>query len=152
MLNTQRCIIRKFSLKDTDELYKILSDSEVMKFIEPPFTYEDTENFIVRYALNAKPLVWALEFKANSKIIGHVIFHEYEENIFEIGWILAQDYWQKGIASEVTEALIQYAKEENIASLIIQCDPAQEAAKHIALKNGFKLIEANARLIFKLSF
>ena len=66
-----------------------------------------------------------------------MIFHPYEEDGYEIGWTLNRSYWGKEITDELTEALVNYAKERGISSLIIECNKEQAVSKHIALKNGF---------------
>ena len=46
MIFTKRCILRRMSLEDAEDLYSVLSDSEVMKYIEPPFDMEKTLEFL----------------------------------------------------------------------------------------------------------
>ncbi|MBO5352986.1 MAG: GNAT family N-acetyltransferase [Lachnospiraceae bacterium] len=134
---TPRCIIRGFVMNDAAELYNVLSDEKVMEYIEPAFTMEQTKAFIDEAGLCEPPLVYALEWKENHLVIGHVIFHLYEEDSYEIGWIINREYWGRGIADEVTRALIEYARGLDISSCVIECDTEQTASKHIALKNGF---------------
>ena len=40
-------LIRKMTLADLNDLYALLSDSEVMRFIEPPFSKEQTAQFLM---------------------------------------------------------------------------------------------------------
>ena len=40
-------LIRQFKLSNLDELYKFLSDSEVMQYIEPPYSLEQTRTFLI---------------------------------------------------------------------------------------------------------
>lgn len=136
-LQTSRCIIRNLTPDDAADLYKTLSDEKVMEYIEPAFDMEQVKEFIEDAGLCEPPLVYALEWKENGKVIGHVIFHPYEEDSYEIGWIINRGYWHMGIADEVTKELIEYAKSLNVNSCIIECDSEQEASKRIALKNSF---------------
>lgn len=87
--------IRKFRLSDLDKLYDVLSDPEVMKYIEPPYSMEQTEDFLTAAGLCEIPLVFAAE-KAG-QFIGYVIFHEYDSDSYELGWVLAKKYWGEGI-------------------------------------------------------
>lgn len=136
-LETTRCIIRNLMPDDAYDLYETLSNEAVMEYIEPAFGIEETKNFITEAGLCEPPLVYALVWKETGKVIGHVIFHLYEENSYEIGWILNQAYWGKGIANEITEKLVEYAKGLGINSCVIECDTKQAISKHIALKNNF---------------
>ena len=136
-LTTERCLIRNMKMKDTDDLYQVLSDEHVMKYIEQVFDIEMTKRFIHSAGLCEPPLVYAIVWKNSKKVIGHAIFHSYEKNDYEIGWILNRDYWGIGIADEITKELIKYAKYLGIESCVIECDDRQIASKKIAIKNGF---------------
>ena len=149
-IETKRCRIRQFKQSDVDDLYLILSNPKVMEYIETPFTLEDTKDFLNKNALSYPPRVFALEYKENKKLIGHIIFHEYDKDSYEIGFILSQNYWGRGIADEITKSLIDYAKNKNIHSLIIECDKRQLATQKIAKNNNFKLINSEDLLVYKL--
>lgn len=60
-MNLSEPLIREMTLADLDELYALLSDSEVMRYIEPPFSKEQTMQFLVDAGLSEKPLVYAVE-------------------------------------------------------------------------------------------
>ena len=149
-IETKRCRIRQFKESDTDELYLILSNPKVMEYIEEPFTLESTKEFLNKNALYYPPRVFALEYKENKKLIGHIIFHEYDKESYDIGFILNQNYWGCGIANEVTKSLIDYAKNKNIHSLIIECDKRQLATQKIAKSNNFKLISSEDLFVYEL--
>ena len=149
-IETKRCRIRQFKQSDVDELYLILSNPKVMEYIEAPFTLENTKDFLNKNALSYPPRVFSLEYKENKKLIGHIIFHKYNKDSYEIGFILNSDYWGCGIANEVTKSLIDYAKNKNIHSLIIECDKIQLATQKIAINNNFKLIGGENLLIYEL--
>ena len=136
-LITERCHIRNFSMEDVDDLYEVLSDEDVMIHIESTFDRERTKEFIQVAGMCEPPVVYAVVWKLTGKVIGHVIFHPYEEVAYEIGWILNKTYWGKGIADELTKVLIDYARYIGINSCIIECDTKQDASKSIAIKNGF---------------
>ena len=134
---TNRCTIRKFKGDDAQMLHKALSDPAVMQYIEPVFDMDKTKRFIEKYGLCEKPLIYAVEWCETTEVIGHVIFHPYDETSYEIGWVLSKMWWGKGIADELTKAIIEYAKDIT-EYCIIECDEHQTASAHIALKNGFE--------------
>lgn len=135
---TERLKIRKFTSDDLVELYNLLSDKDVMEFIEPPFSLEKTEDFLNSVALIDSPLIYAVE-DFNQNFIGYVIFHEYDEDSFELGWILNKRYWGKGYANDLTKVFIERSSEIG-KNLVIECDSNQEISKHIALKNDFEFL------------
>ena len=119
-----------------------------MKFIEPPFHGKKTANFLNSVALIDPPLIYAVE-DFNQKFIGYVIFHEYDNDSFELGWILNKRYWGKGYANELTKAFINRSSEIG-KNLIIECAPNQENSKRIAMKNNFEFIgESDGCSVFK---
>ena len=144
VLETERCRIRNLQLKDLDALYAILSDPIVMREIEPPFDRTQTEDFIKMAGLIKSPLVYGLEWKQSNTLIGHVIYHPFNNQGYEIGWILHHNFWRMGVASEVTDALIRHAKENGITQLFLECSPQQTSTKHIASKFGFQQTESGS--------
>ena len=127
--------IRKMQPGDADALYRLLSDPAVMRYLEPPFDRAQTEDFLRRAGLAEPPLVYAAE--ENGAFIGYVIYHAYDEESVEIGWVLLPEYWGRGYASALTDRLIDRARQEQ-KSIVIECAPAQAATKRIAVKKGFR--------------
>ena len=126
--------IRKMTEEDLEPLYLLLSDSRVMKYLEPPFSKERTARFLRECGLCGKPLVWSVDNEDG--FIGYVIFHDYDESSLEIGWVLYPEYWGKGCASELARRMIVRGRALG-KQLVIECDREQGAAKRIAQKNGF---------------
>lgn len=83
--------VRKMQPSDADALYRLLSDPEVMRHLEPPFDWEKTETFLHHAGLTEPPLVYAAE--SNGDFIGYVIYHAYDAGSVEIGWVLLPEYW-----------------------------------------------------------
>ena len=127
--------IRRMRPSDADALYRLLSDPEVMRYLEPPFDRAQAEDFLRRAGLAEPPLVYAAE--ENGNFIGYVIYHAYDAESVEIGWVLLPAYWGHGYASALTDRLIDTARQEQ-KSVVIECAPAQEATKRIAVKKGFR--------------
>lgn len=127
--------IRKMSLSDVEPLYRLLSDPKVMEFLEPPYSREQAEQFLIEAGLPEKPLVYAVE--KDGCFIGYVIYHDYDEESMEIGWVLAPSCWGQGIASALTAQLIE--ETERIGKhAVIECVPEQKSTIRIAGKFGFQ--------------
>ena len=125
--------IRKMTEQDLEPLHRLLSDPEVMRYLEPPFTRERTAEFLEK-AMSDAPPVRAVE--KDGEFIGYVIWHGYEEDTMELGWVLLPEYWGKGIATALTKQLMAMTAAQG-KKPVIECDPGQEATKHIAEKLGF---------------
>lgn len=143
--------IRPFQTDDLDSLYEILSDEEVMKYLEPPFSKEKTKDFLISAGISDHPLVYAVDydgFEADStvdntsdcaalrKMIGYVIYHDYDATSMELGFVLHRSVWGRGLASSLTRLLIEKARLSG-KDAVIECVPEQYSTKRIAEKCGF---------------
>jgi len=111
-LETERLIIRSFNETDVKDVFEYLSDETVMEYVEPIMTYEKVSTFVHNAGIKNN-LIFAIVSKNINKVIGHLIFHKYtNKGIFEIGWIINKEYWNKGYAMEVSRKIIKYGFEE----------------------------------------
>lgn len=127
--------IRKMDESDLNPLHLLLSNADVMHFLEPPFSFKQTKDFFEYAGLSSPPLIYAVDDE-NGDFIGYVIYHDYDSTSKEIGWVLTPCVWGRGYACELTARLLQKAKEEN-KHAVIECTPEQNATKSIARKFGF---------------
>ena len=126
--------IRKINENDFESLYKLLSNTDVMRFLEKPFDRKKTMLFLKETGMSEPPLIYAVD--KENVFIGYVIFHEYDDVSYEIGWVLFPQYWGKGYASYLTELMIEKVFRMD-RQVVIECDPNQKATKQIALKFDF---------------
>lgn len=110
-IKTKRMIIRDFVLEDAKDLHQILGDGETMKNCEPAYDFEKTEKFLQDFCIERKGAV-AATLKESNKVIGYILFNEFEEGVYEMGWFFNRDYWGQGYAYEACAKVITYAFEE----------------------------------------
>ena len=145
-VETDRLFVRRLTENDADALYVVLSDPEVMHYIEPPFSLEQTRAFIREAGLCEPPLVYAVVWKQTGELIGHLIWHPWDDTSMELGWILRRDFWGRGIARELTAAMLAQTNRD----VILECSPDQLATRHIAEAFAFSAVSVNAwRMIFR---
>lgn len=123
--------IRKMEEGDLEAL---LVDPAVMRYLEPPYTPEQAGCFLRAAGLCEPPLIYAAE--EDGRFIGYVIFHDFDADSVEIGWVLRADCWGRGCASRLTEELIRRAFSRGRGA-VIECSPEQEVTAHLARKYGF---------------
>ena len=128
--------LRRMQSSDADALYRLLSDSVVMRYLEPHYDRAQAEAFLRRAGLAEPPLVYAVQ--EDEHFIGYVIYHDYDEDIVEIGWVLFPEYWGRGYVSELTDRLISWARKAR-KGIVIECVPEQAATAHLATQKGFRL-------------
>lgn len=56
-----RLRIRHFKENDLEDLHRLLSDEEVMRFLEPPFSKEKTTDFLREVGLCDEPFIYAVD-------------------------------------------------------------------------------------------
>ena len=130
-----RLRLRTMRRGDLEELYALLSDAEVMRWLEPPFTREQAERFLQQAGLSDPPLIYAAE-NAEGEFLGYAIYHDYDDHSRELGWVLKRSAWRKGYADEMTTLLTVLARREG-KDAVIECVPEQTVSAHIARRHGF---------------
>ncbi len=115
IIETDRLILREYTLEDTALLHTILSDPLTMQFWPSPFTLEQSENWVKINIERYKNLGfgrWSLVIKKTEQVIGDcgLMISEIdgkEEN--DLGYIIHHKFWRNGYAYEAAEACKHYA-------------------------------------------
>ena len=107
-IETERMVVRNFTIDDLKDLYDILGDAETMKNCEPPYTIEKTAEFLQEFCIEKRGAVAAVH-KDTSKVIGYILFNEFDDGVYEIGWFFNRAYHRKGYAYESCKAVIDHA-------------------------------------------
>jgi len=113
-LETERLILRDFTVEDLEDFHEIFGDPEVMKNAELPYDLKKSKRFLKDFCIKRNPKGgFAAVLKETGKVIGYVLFCPVDEpEIYEIGWIFNKNYWRKGYAYEICDRLISYGFEE----------------------------------------
>lgn len=144
---TDRLKIRLFEEKDVDDLYEYCSDNEVTKYMIFD-SYKDRQeavdriNFCIKNNKEIKkPLLWAIEYKEDNKLVGGIDFVKWDEEnaVGEIGYILNKKYWNKGIMTEALKEVIKFGFEKmGLNRIEVLCDERNISSSKVAEKNGLK--------------
>ena len=110
-IETERVIIRDYTMDDLKDLHEIFSDAEVMKNCEPAYSLEKTSNFLSEFCIRKRGAFAAIH-KDSGKMIGYILFNMFDEGVYEIGWIFNKNFWRHGYAYESCKAVIDYAFNE----------------------------------------
>jgi RimJ/RimL family protein N-acetyltransferase len=137
-LHFSHYIIREYQKQDAAGLREIIGDPDLMKEMDHPYTEEETEEFLRQYGLSEHPYIFALEDTDTRKLAGHIIFHSYEEDSFEIGWIIHPFFQGKGLAQACTEQLVKEGERNEIRRFVMECTAENSASRHIIEKCGFQ--------------
>lgn len=111
ILETERLLVRPFTMEDAADLQAILGDPETMTFVEPPYDPERTAAFLRDFCIGRGGAL-AAALKSGGPVIGYLLFHAVEPDVYEMGWIFHRGYWRQGYAYEACAALMKHAFEE----------------------------------------
>lgn len=143
VIETPRLILRHLAEDDLGNLAKIYADPVVMKFFSGTHSYERTKQW-VEEILNCYPQrgwgLWATIHQADNKFIGRCgLISQLVDGQpeVEIGYLLAREYWGRGLATEAATASRNYGFEQlGFNRLISLIDPGNVASQKVALKVG----------------
>lgn len=107
-IETPRMIVRDFTPVDAGGLHAIFGDAETMKNCEPAYGFEKTVEFLHSFCIGRRGALAAVE-RGSGALVGYILFKEFEEEVYEIGWIFNRNYWRRGFAFESCKAVIDYA-------------------------------------------
>ena len=144
ILRTKRTLVREMTVEDVDVLYEIYKDEDVKRYIEDLYAdraeeIQYTKDYIVNQYRFYEYGMWIVEDIDTGKIIGRAgIFDRPNQQLQEMGFVFAKEVWGKGIACEVLDAVIAYAKEElSIESLYAHVIHENVRSRKLLEKLGF---------------
>ena len=108
---TERLVLREYTLDDFSALFGILSDPETMKFYPKPYDEKGTMRWLTWSLENYEKHgfgFWAIELKEDGTFIGDcgITMQNIDDQILpEIGYHLGRQYWRNGYAKEAASAV-----------------------------------------------
>ena len=145
IVETEHLLFRPLMLSDLDDLAALYADPEVMRFLGGPRSKEEVQHILNRYIREYE--IYGHSFfatiqKSDQRFIGQcgLLKQEVEEQPeVELGYVLAPQYWQRGLALEGTQALKDYGLQQlGFPRLISLIPPDNAASIHIAEKIGMQ--------------
>ena len=148
ILETPRLTLRKLTQNDFDDVCKLLQNPVVMYAYEGAFNDREVQEWLDkqfrRYDNDGFGL-WGVVEKHGGELIGQcgITLQEYNnQQIPEIGYLLRQEYWHQGYATEAAIACKKYAFENlgfhEIYSIIRDTNIASQK---VAQRNGMQIID-----------
>lgn len=146
ILDTKRCYLREITLDDLDDLFALYQKKGVTDYIEPLYERKEEEEYQRAYIENMYGYygygMWLVKEKNTHRLIGRAGI-DYrllgEEEIIEMGYVIAPEYQRQGYALEVCQAIMEWVK-ENLTFDKIDClvEPGNEASAGLLCKLGFR--------------
>ena len=117
MIQTQRLLLRRWTEADREPFARLNADPRVMEFFPRCLAREESD----RIAGQIEGIIeergfgfWAAELTGNGTFIGFIglsvpAFEAHFTPCVEIGWRLAAEYWNRGLATEGATAAVSHA-------------------------------------------
>ncbi|HAU4889030.1 GNAT family N-acetyltransferase [Aeromonas hydrophila] len=145
-LSTPRLLLRALDAGDSVDLFAIYGDSEVMRFVgEPPFpslaTVAQMLASVARLQAAGASLEWGLVVRDSERLIGTCGLHSFANEAglrqAEVGCMLARSHWGEGWMAEALTALIAYARQLGIVTLLADIEPDNLPSQRLFRRLGF---------------
>jgi RimJ/RimL family protein N-acetyltransferase len=143
VLETDRLVLRGFTEDDTEPLFALMQDPEVVRYIGDrriptrPEVWRGIAGYLGHWALRGYGL-WAVDDRATGELVGRVgIINPLDWPGPEIAYTIGKAWWGRGLATEAARAARDWAFENrDFDELISLIDPANAASIGVAAKLG----------------
>ena len=150
-LETQRLVLRRFTVADADDLVSLDADSDVMRFATGgvPTSRDQIENdvlpaFLGYYQRYEGFGFWAAVEKTTGEFLGWFHFRPRPDAVpgeVELGYRLRKSAWGKGYATEGSRALIcKGFAEFGVQRVVAEAMAVNMASRRVMEKAGLKLV------------
>ncbi|WP_430885383.1 GNAT family N-acetyltransferase [Fusibacter sp. JL216-2] len=137
----KRIKLRPFKESDWQDLHEYLSNPDVVKY-EPYSVHTKEESLECARDRSKSDAFYAIEEKSLGKVIGNLYmapFGPKDYKTWMIGYVLGENYWKKGYASEAVQLLLkELFMEKNVHRVIAMCNTQNVASWKLLENNGFR--------------
>lgn len=146
-LETKRLLLRQWRDTDAQDVYEYASGNKVgpMAGWKPHADLGETQELLKIF--RAEDETWALELKENGKVVGSIGLHKSKKQNLgleydrELGYVLAEPYWGRGLVPEAAKRAMAFAFEElDARTLIVSHFPFNFQSKKVIEKLGFEYL------------
>lgn len=147
VLKTERLVLRRLVETDANDVFKLRSDQELMRYVARPLakSEQDAINLIRRVdegILSGESINWGITLKNNDQIIGvaGIVRTTPQDHRGEIGYLLAAEHQRKGLTGEAIKEILNYGFSQLHLHLIeAVTDPRNTASISVLKKLGFSM-------------
>lgn len=137
-LETERLILREFTIDDLEAIFSIFSDKLVNTFLPwfPLETMEDAKMFFEEQFAHTHDYKYAICLKEDNIPIGYV--HMSNDDSHDFGYGLKKEFWRKGIVSEASQVLLEKIKNDGIPYITATHDVNNPHSGYVMKSLGMK--------------
>jgi len=145
MLETQRLLLRRWRDSDCQPFAALNSDPRVMQFFPAALSRAESDQLVDRIEAHFERYgfgLFAAELRLERAFVGFVglavpNFDAPFTPCVEIGWRLAAEYWNQGLATEGAKAVLEYGFNSlHLDEIVALTVPANVASRRVMEKIG----------------
>ena len=146
MFETERLILRPWTVNDLEELYLINSDPVVMRYFEKPLSRTESDAMLVRLETLLRDhgfTFFHASLKSTREFIGIIGLGSprgegyYFTPCIEVGWRLLPKYWGQGYATEGARFCLELGfktgLKEIVAQTAVQNTPSRKVMERLGM-------------------
>lgn len=146
VLETSRLVLRKLIIKDANDMYEYASNPEVSRTVVWDYhkSIKDTMSFLNKVMVQYQkgiPAPWGMVYKKDNKLIGTGGYHLWypQHSYAELGYVVSQRYWNKGLMTEALKEMIRFGFEVmQLNRIEARCFIDNGASERVMQKCGMK--------------
>lgn len=160
-IETNRIVIRDFERKDAENLYRIVIENNILRFMRDWSEIGDSPKAYFEYIDWHQTQVDSTDIYENKRYV--IALSDTDEmigmvgmgledtlNEVEIAYFMSEEYQRKGYTEEAINALVKWCfKVSKIKYIILTIDCANVASYKLAEKCGFELFEKRTPISHK---
>ncbi len=144
ILKTERLLLRPITQQDIEAMFVYTSQENVARYVtwHAHTSVEDTKAFLMLILSGYEQgnhLLWGIEYSGT--LIGTIDFVtiDHTHKLGEIGYVLSEDYWNKGLTTEATKKLIDFGfKELKLVRIQARCLEENISSQKVMEKSGMQ--------------
>lgn len=144
ILETERCVVKEFSMEYLDDLFELYSGEGMTDYMEPLYSYEEERAYQEAYIKHMYGFygygMWIVCDRMTGKLIGRAGVEHREEldGEMELGYAIGVPYQRQGYATEVCRAILTYVREVLLQeSICCMIEEGNEVSECFAKKLDF---------------
>ena len=145
VLRTERMVLREMVPEDVDDLMRIFSDPEAMRYYPSTKTREEAERWVDWVARSYEENgfgLWACVLRETGEFCGQCGLVPQEvggRREVEVGYLFVRGFWGRGLATEAARASRDFGFERlDRRRLVSLIDPRNTASRRVAERIGMR--------------
>jgi ribosomal-protein-alanine N-acetyltransferase len=143
MLETERLILRKFDRHDTEAVYRLRGDADIMRYIRSPQDRNETINWLKLVSSHWEDErigFCAVIEKASGLFAGWCgLWRLKETRETEVGYAISKEFWGRGFATEAGRRFLEYGFNElKVDKIVAVARPENTASRRVMEKLGMQ--------------